>query len=130
MTFATTTRTELAERAHAIWSAIRSAAYALTDEQIDRPNSVGNWTGRDVMVHVANWEEIAIATIRSLDAGEVFGPVYSTNAELDAWNESHVAPYRTVPLAEARNYFEQTHRELLATIGASTNVYPRIVLGC
>src|ERR687898_936869 len=66
----TVTQAELSERAHALWSAIRAAAYALSDEQIDRPNTIGSWSGRDVMVHIANWEEAATQAIRDLDAGK------------------------------------------------------------
>jgi hypothetical protein len=130
MTVTTSTQTELAAQADAIWSAIRAAAYALTDDQIDRPNTVGTWSGRDVMIHIANWEEVATQAIRDLDAGRQRTPIYTTEAELDAWNEAHVARYRDVSLADAKRYFERTHKELLATIRSSPNVYPRIVLGC
>ncbi|MGH2617443.1 MAG: maleylpyruvate isomerase N-terminal domain-containing protein [Thermomicrobiales bacterium] len=122
------TQTELAEQAHALWSAIRAAAYALSDEQIDRPNTIGTWSGRDVMVHIANWEEAATQAIRDLDAGRPLDPVYADDADLDAWNEVHVAPYRQIPLAAAKRYFEQTHTTLLETIRSSPNVYPRVVL--
>jgi Mycothiol maleylpyruvate isomerase N-terminal domain len=128
MASATVTQGELAEQAHTIWSAIRAAAFALSDEQIDRPNTVGSWSGRDVMVHVANWEEAATQAIRDLDAGKPLDPVYDSDADLDAWNEAHVAPYRTLSLAEAKHYFEQAHGTFVATIRSSPNVYPRLVL--
>jgi hypothetical protein len=81
------------------------------------------------MVHVANWEEVATQAIRDLDAGKPLDPIFTSDAELDAWNEAHVAPYRTVSLAEAKRYFERTHGTLVETIRSSPNVYPRIVLG-
>ena len=124
----TITQAELAEQAHAIWFAIRAAADALSDEQIDRPNTVGTWSGRDVMVHIANWEEVATQAIRDLDAGKSLDPIYTSDEALDAWNEAHVAPYRLVPLTEAKRYFEQSHATLLEAIHASPNVYPRLVL--
>jgi hypothetical protein len=122
------TQAELAEQADTIWSAIRAAVYALSDEQLERPNTIGSWSGRDVMVHVANWEEAAAQAIRDLDAGQPLDPIFASDAELDDWNETHVAPYRSVALADARRYFEQTHAALLDTIRASPNVYPQIVL--
>ncbi len=124
----TVTQAGLAEEAHAIWTAIRAAAYALSDEQIERPNTVGVWSGRDVIVHIANWEEAATRAIRDLDAGMALDPVHSSGADLDAWNEEHVAPYRAISLIEAKGYFEQAHNALLEAIRSSPNVYPRIVL--
>lgn len=42
------TNEQLIEEGHAVLSEIRDAAWALTDEQIDRPNTIGGWSGRDV----------------------------------------------------------------------------------
>jgi hypothetical protein len=127
----TVAQAELAERAHAVWSALRAATFALTDEQLERPNTIGSWSGRDLMVHIANWEEAAAQAIRDLDAGRPLDPIHdsdASDADLDTWNEAHVAPYRAVSLAEAKRYFEQAHATLLETIRASPNVYPRIVM--
>jgi hypothetical protein len=80
------------------------------------------------MVHVANWEEAATQAIRDLDAGQPLDPIYASDADLDAWNEAHVAPYRIVSLADAKHYFEQVHETLMATIRSSPNVDPQLIL--
>lgn len=48
--------------------------YVLSGEQIERPNTVGSWSGRDVMLHIANWEEEAMQAIRDLDSGAPLDP--------------------------------------------------------
>jgi hypothetical protein len=119
----------IAEANH-VWGELRDAAYALSDEQIDRPETVGTWSGRDVMIHIANWEERCAEVIRDLDANRQITPVYTNDAELDAWNEAHVAPYRSVPLAEAKAYFEAMHAQLMDLVRTSPSATHDLVLGC
>jgi hypothetical protein len=125
-----TERQSVLQQAERAWGEIRDAAFALTDEQIDRPNTVGTWTGRDVMIHIANWEERFAEVIRDLDAGRAVTPVYSNDAELDAWNEAHVAPYHAIPLADARAYFERAHADLMELVLTSPNATEDRILGC
>jgi hypothetical protein len=131
MTSATeTTHEELIDEMHLVWSEVRDAAYALSDEQIDRENTVGTWSGRDVMIHIANWEERCADVIRNLDRGEQVMRLYTTDEELDALNERWVRPWHSVPLADARAYFERMHQQLQDTIRASPTVRRDLVLGC
>lgn len=122
-------RLRLLQRADAIWGALWAAFDALTEEQIDRPNTVGSWCGRDVIVHIANWEERAAEVIRTVERGEQPGRTYTTDAELDAWNEAHTAPLRAVSLAEARVYILRCHVELMGLVLTSPAVRPEWVLG-
>ena len=128
MALATVTQGELAEQAHTIWSALRAAASGLTEEQLERPNTIGHWSGRDLVVHIANWEEAATQAIHDLDAGRPLAPIYASDADVDGWNELHVAPFRSVSLAEAMRYCEQAHATLLEAIRAASGVYPQVVL--
>jgi hypothetical protein len=122
-------RIALREEAEQLWGEIRDAAYALTPEQIDRQNTVGTWSGRDVMIHIANWEEEATRKIRELERGLPWQPTYTTDAELDAWNEAHVAPWHDVPLADAKAYFERVHADLMELVMTSPVIGPQMVLG-
>lgn len=124
------THEQLLDEMHRVWSELRDAAYALTDEQLDRENTIGTWSGRDVMVHIANWEECCIDVIDQLDRGEPIERLYTTDAELDALNEQWVRPWHSVPLADAKNYFETTHRRLMERVKASPTVRRDLVLGC
>jgi hypothetical protein len=125
-----TTHDELIEEMHMVWSELREAAYALTDDQIDRENTVGTWSGRDVMIHIANWEERCADVIQTLDRGEDVKRLYTTDDELDALNERWVRPWHSVPLADAKAYFERAHQQLQETIRASPIVRRDLVLGC
>jgi hypothetical protein len=128
MTSTTSSQAALAERAHTVWLALRAAADALSDEQLEQPNTIGSWSGRDVLVHIATWEAAATEAIGNLDAGRPLDPIFTNEAEWDAWNEEQLAPYRGLSLADAKHYIEQTHQALLDAIRSSPNVYPQIVL--
>jgi|GEM_PF-3800109 len=123
-------RQALLEEMHEVWSEIRDAAYALSDEQIDRENTVGTWSGRDVMVHIANWEERCADVIGMLDRGEQVTRLYESDDELDALNEKWVRPWHDVPLADAKAYFERIHQHLQETVRNSPVVRRELVLGC
>jgi hypothetical protein len=123
-------REQLLIEMDAVWSEIRDAAYALTDEQIDRENTVGTWSGRDVMVHIANWEERCAEVIGMLDRGEQITRLYTTDEELDALNERWVRPWHAAPLSEAKAYFERMHQQLRDTVSASPTIRRELVLGC
>ena len=98
MTTTATEKERLLIEMHAVWSELRDAAFSLTDEQLDRENTVGTWSGRDVIVHIANWEERCAEVIEMLDRGETVERSYATDAELDALNERWVRPWHDVPL--------------------------------
>ena len=130
---ATTTdaaREQLLDEMDQVWSELRDSAWALTDEQIDRENTVGTWSGRDVMVHIANWEERCAEVIQMLDRDEPITRLYTTDEELDAVNERWVRPWHTVPLAEAKRYVERAHQQLRDTVRDSPTVRRDLVLGC
>ena len=109
---------------------LRDAADALADEQIDRKNTVGPGSGRDVMIHIANWEERCAKVIQMLDRAEPVNRLYATADELDALNERWDRPWHAVPLADAKSYVERMHQQLQHTIRASPTIRRDLVLGC
>ena len=130
MTATATEKERLLIEMHAVWSELRDAAFSLTDEQLDRENTVGTWSGRDVIVHIANWEERCAEVIEILDRGETVERSYATDAELDALNERWVRPWHDVPLADAKAYVERAHARLQNVVRASPTVRRELVLGC
>lgn len=81
---------EVLEHGHAALSALFAR---LTDEQMQQPKTIGggDWSARDLMGHIAFWEELAIDAIESWRAGrrpraeDIFGDdaVDAANADND-----------------------------------------------
>jgi uncharacterized damage-inducible protein DinB len=63
---------------------------ALADIVPDSPALVcGDWTARDVLGHVADWEWVGVEGLRLMARGE--SPLVELVKDLDAWNREHVA---------------------------------------
>jgi hypothetical protein len=95
------------------WNALRDAIYAFSDAETDLQHAIGNWSVRDVMVHIANWEEELLRIIVSLDAGQPPARTITTDDDIDVWNVRQVARFHNLPLADAREYYSATHRALM-----------------
>jgi uncharacterized damage-inducible protein DinB/predicted RNase H-like HicB family nuclease len=55
----------------------------------------GDWTARDVLGHVADWEWVGVEGLRLMARGE--SPLVELVTDLDAWNREHVAARRNQP---------------------------------
>jgi DinB family protein len=91
----------------------------LSDERFVRRGAIraGDWSAKDLMGHVAFWEEIALATIDTWRKGEAlrFDQAYvpgGTDA-LNAWNEHRKAKWSA---ARVRRESAATHRRLIEEI--------------
>jgi hypothetical protein len=91
----------------------------LTDEQLDRPvEAAGGWTGRDLMGHITYWQEGALAAAKELAVNEASATIKRLDSEWDLpgnsarMNESAMAEFRALPIAEVRRRFRETAGEL------------------
>ena len=96
----------------------------LTEEELVRPATIGggDWSAKDLIGHVALWEEIALVTIDAWLGGrkprieEAFTPG-DTDA-LNAWNQERKLPW---PAGRVRADSGETHRRLLSSIDGMTD---------
>lgn len=55
----------------------------------------GEWTAKDVLGHLADWEWVGVEGLRHMASGE--SPLVELVVDLDAWNREHVAARRDRP---------------------------------
>jgi hypothetical protein len=89
----------------------------LTDAQLTTPvDAAHGWTGRDLMIHLLAWVEIALAAAKELAVGETSETQRRMDAEWqaggDAMNERLAAEWSDVPLDELRRRFATQPGEL------------------
>jgi hypothetical protein len=91
----------------------------LSDAQLDRPvEAAGGWSGRDLMGHIALWQEAALATAKELAVGEKSPTKDRLDAEWDVpgrgdqLNAEGLARFRAMPMEEVRSVFRTTAGEL------------------
>lgn len=112
-------RLDLLQRASAGWLGLKKAIESLDPQQLDTPIAMGGWTGRELIVHIAVWDDELTRVLLDLDSGEheVWPP--ADGDALDAWNEERVAAFRELPTGDSFDYFEQAHFELMELLEQS-----------
>lgn len=105
---------------------LRKTISSLSDEDLMRPNTAGIWSGKDVISHLADWEGIYMQVLKDRDAGrpERWPRQDMTDYTLDRWNEAQVIAKADWSLGEVREYFEQTHDDLMALLERLPEVDP------
>ena len=91
----------------------------LTDVELSQPGTVGSsdWAAKDLMGHIAFWEELALETIDAWRAGrrprveDTSSPAGTDQANAD--NQARTAPQSA---AEIRSRAASAHQALLAAI--------------
>lgn len=118
------TMPELLVQTERRWQAWVDAVAGIPDERLAEPMT-GHWTGKDLLGHVAFWEEWVIDECRRILAGEP-----NSEEDLDPLNQAQVDDHKQASAAEQKQYRHEAHARLmafLATIPEDTPVFPRLV---
>jgi hypothetical protein len=121
-------RIELLQRTAHAWLAYKRLLDAIPDADLERPREIDAWSGRDVMIHIANWEQAALQVVADMDAGQPERWPTGIGAQRDAWNEAQIAPYRSLSTADIREFVEQTHVALMIAAERSPAAGPSIAM--
>lgn len=90
---------------------LNQAISGLSEEQLTREATIGDWSVKDVLAHLAAWTgEAAMAVERAL-RGETVGPLVTES--VDEWNARRVEERRRLPLVDVVQEFNETHDRLL-----------------
>jgi hypothetical protein len=86
----------------------------LSDAEMERPNAIGGgeWSAKDLLGHMAFWEELALGVVDAFRAGRRQGRLGDTD-ELNARNQERTRAQR---LAEVRARAAASHAAVLAAI--------------
>jgi hypothetical protein len=115
---------ELIERTDRQWRAWVDAVEGIPDGRLAEP-MVGHWTGKDLLGHVAFWEDWVIGECQRILAGEP-----NTEDDLDPLNQSQVAERKDQSVAAQKRYRDEAHDRLmtfLSTIPADTPHFSALV---
>lgn len=108
------------------WDRWVSVLRALTPEQLNQANTCGAWSGRDLIGHVAVWDEVAADKIRGILAG---AEREDTGETLDAFNERTAQEFQTVWLDDLVERMHRTHERFLDTLGTAAVASDEMVQG-
>lgn len=95
--------------------ALRQAIEGLSEEEMTQAQVEGVWTVKDILGHIASWEEVFLEPLRRYARGRPF----ETDVIEDylAWNDRHAARKREMPLAAILEELTVIRRELVGVAG-------------
>ena len=90
-----------------------AAIEALSDEQLSKEGCVGEWAAKDVLSHIASWDEVCAQDFRRLARGDGPALVAFKLDRVDEYNATIMSLRRHFPAAQARRELEAGRAELL-----------------
>lgn len=106
-------RLDMLQIAARAWLELKRLADSISDERLERPNTIGSWSGRDMLGHLAGWEAIGINIIEQLNERGEYDKLGISTETIDAFNEEMLIPYRALSTADVRQALEDTHYALM-----------------
>jgi hypothetical protein len=98
------------------WAAFTGSYEGLAETDLLRPGVIGNWSVRDIIVHVTTWEEEALKHLPAVLSGRR-PPRYSvTYGGIDAFNALMTARKKDLTLPEVLRQQSAVHRRVVALI--------------
>ena len=122
-------RLAMLQTASRAWLDLTRTLNALTDAQLVKPNTIGSWNGKDVIAHIANWEQVAVEAIEEIEAGNP--EAWRDDLWIDVihqMNEELLNPLRDRSLADVRQYLDDAHFTLMNVAETSRFARPDIVI--
>lgn len=105
-------RKTLLDRVDRPWREFVEAIGGLSVDVLQEPGVVDNWSVKDLLAHIATWEEEALSALKIIMAGEKT-PRYASVGGIDAFNAMKWQHYHEASLEAARARFDQMHTRLL-----------------
>jgi len=112
-------REDLLEQMEKARSELRASYQGLPDEQMTRLEAVGEWSAKDVLSHVASWDEVLLPDLARIARGETpaLASVDLESASFDSANAAIMSQRRNLPLDQVLRELEISRTDSLAAVG-------------
>jgi len=94
-----------------------AAIDGLKPEQMTVP-MLGDWSVKDILAHVASWEEYSLPDFRRVAQGQVPALAAFREADVDQWNALIMGLRKNFPLDQVLHEFEYYRRATMAALDA------------
>ena len=103
------------------WEEFKRSIALVPQDDLDVPGVVGSWSVKDLIGHVATWDQEAVRALRRFltdrDAN-----VLTTWTDVDGFNAREADRKKDATLAEHYNELEESHRELVELLSRLAEV--------
>lgn len=107
-----TPKEELLNEAARQYKAFYEAIQGLNEEHMSEV-WLGTWSTRDIVAHIAGWQQELGPALERITRGERPIPVGTSYEDVDAWNEKFAAARRQVPVSEVLLELDKAHERFL-----------------
>ena len=121
MTLTHTDRVEMLKQISQSYLELDRLLAAISDDALSRPGTGGAWSGKEVLAHLGNWDDVLREHLVSLDDGQAT-EWPTANRHTDEVNEEMLEAYRPLSVAEVREQFKDAHFALMETLEVSPSV--------
>ena len=108
-------RDELLSRLQESRDELVSAIRGLPEDKMTAPLA-GEWSAKDIMGHIASWDEFTASDLRRIARGRIPCLAAFREDEVDNWNAFLMRPRRVFPLPQIQAEFEEARAEMLAAL--------------
>ena len=112
------TKIQLLEDARRERAALERLLDELSAEQMVQPGTLGNWSAKDVLAHLIEWEQMVLGWIETGLSGKtpaIPAEGYKWN-QLPALNQQIYEKHRDRPLAEILEQFQRSFQQSMTAI--------------
>lgn len=90
----------------------------LSDEQMTRAGAVGEWSVKDVLTHVASWEEVALPDLARLARRDtpILASIDLYSANFDGFNALIMSLRRALPLDQVLRELDIVRADFMAAV--------------
>jgi uncharacterized protein (TIGR03083 family) len=110
-------RQEVYGQLHEARKELLAAVDGLKPDQMTVP-MLGDWSVKDILAHVASWEEFALPDLRRAAKGRMPALASFREAEVDDWNRALMSLRRNFPLDQVMGELEEYREATMAALDA------------
>ncbi|MBN2117151.1 MAG: ClbS/DfsB family four-helix bundle protein [Anaerolineales bacterium] len=112
------TKKQLLEAVEVEHKALEGLLAGLSPAQMTQPGVVGEWSVKDVLAHLFEWQRMVLKWHTAGLQGKVIPiPAEGLNwAQIPLLNQRIYKTYRDMPLADVQKNFKASHKKMLKTI--------------
>ncbi len=95
----------------------------LTEAELEKPKAIGPWSIKDLLAHMAAWDEETLRIIQafSFQAEPQYSYTISDRNDFAVWNQEQIEQRRSLTLAQVLSEFEAARRDLIQAVEGVTD---------